>query len=60
MASIDIAQAMKAIKDERCCECGKKAKGLVYREQSVFYYCKECLHKYMDKKQNSLGEAAAG
>ena len=59
MTSISMNQAMKAIKDEKCCECGRKAKGLIYRGQTVNYYCKECLHKYMEHKENSLEEAVA-
>jgi uncharacterized paraquat-inducible protein A len=59
MASISVSQAMKAIKDEKCYECGRQAKGLVYRRQAVSYYCKRCLHKYMQQKERQVKEAAA-
>ncbi len=59
MASMSVSQAMRAIKDERCCECGRQAKGLVYRGQTVTYYCKKCLHKYMEQKDRPLEEAVA-
>ena len=54
-----MTQAMKAIKDERCCSCGRRAKGLVCRQQVVKYYCKECLHKHMQQSEPQLEEAAA-
>jgi len=50
MGTIDISKAMQAIKNERCCECGKRAKGLVYRGQRVNYYCKKCLSEYKNHK----------
>lgn len=59
MTSVSISQAMKAIKDEQCCECRRQAKGLVYRGQEVRYYCKRCLHKYMDQKEPDLDKAVA-
>lgn len=59
MALISISQAMKAIKDEKCCECGKKAKGLIYRGRDVSYYCKDCLHEYTDQKETQVEEAVA-
>ena len=59
MEYMSVSQAMKAIRDEQCCECGRKAKGLVYRNQSVSYYCKRCLHKYMDQKELQTEEAMA-
>ena len=58
MALMNVAQAMKAIKDERCCECRRQAKGLVYRGQTVVYYCKRCLHNYMEQKELRVEEAA--
>ncbi len=59
MASMTISQAMKAIKDQRCCECRRQAKGLVYRGQDVRYYCKRCLHSYMEQKDLEVTEAVA-
>ncbi|MFC1718600.1 hypothetical protein ACFL6S_33405 [Candidatus Poribacteria bacterium] len=59
MASMTISQAMKAIKDQRCCECRRQAKGLVYRGQDVRYYCKRCLHSYMEQKDLQIEEAVA-
>lgn len=59
MVSISVSQAMKAIKDEQCCECGRQAKGLVYRRQAVSYYCKRCLHKHMQQREHQVKEAAA-
>ena len=59
MGSINISQAMRAIKDEKCCECGKRAKGLIYRGRTVSYYCKKCLHDYMEKKELQVEEAVA-
>ncbi len=59
MASMTISQAMKAIKDQRCCECRRQAKGLVYRGQDVRYYCKRCLHSYMEQKELDVAEAVA-
>lgn len=59
MTSVTISQAMKAIKDERCCECRRRAKGLVYRGQDVRYYCKRCLHSYMEQKELEVKEAVA-
>jgi len=59
MTKISISQAMKAIKDEKCCECRRQAKGLVYRGQEVRYYCKRCLHNYMEQKELNLKEAVA-
>lgn len=58
MGTISISQAMKAIKNERCCECGKMAKGLIYRGQTVNYYCKKCLHHYTGQK-TGIKEAIA-
>ena len=60
MVSINMSQAMKAIKDEQCCECRRKAKGLVYSRQGVRYYCKRCLHSYMQAKemQSQVAEAS--
>jgi len=48
---LNMSQAMKAIKDEQCCECRRKAKGLVYSQEGVRYYCKRCLHEYMQAKE---------
>ncbi len=59
MIAMSISQAMKAIKDEHCCECRRQAKGLVYRGQEVRYYCKKCLHKYMEQKELKVSEAVA-
>ena len=59
MEAISVSQAMRAIKDERCCECRRQAKGLVYRGQTVSYYCKKCLHKYMEQKDHQVKEALA-
>jgi uncharacterized Zn ribbon protein len=59
MTSKSISQAMKAIKNEQCSECRKKAKGLVYRGNTVKYYCKECLHDYMEQKEPQSQEEAA-
>ena len=59
MSKLSVNQAMKAIKNERCCKCGRQAKGLVYRESSVSYYCKKCLHKYMEQKELQAEEAVA-
>lgn len=59
MKTISISEAMKAIKDEQCCECRRQAKGLVYRGQEVRYYCKKCLHKYMEQKEIQISEAVA-
>jgi hypothetical protein len=59
METMSVSQAMKAIKTEKCCECSRQAKGLVYRGQTVLYYCKRCLHKYMEQKEHSVEEAAA-
>ena len=56
---MSISRAMRAIKDERCCECGRQAKGLVYRGQAVSYYCKRCLHRYMEQKEMQVSEAVA-
>ena len=56
---MSVSQAMKAIKSERCCECGRQAKGLFYRRQAVTYYCKKCLHKYMQQKELQAKEAVA-
>jgi hypothetical protein len=50
---------MRAIKDEKCCECGKRAKGLIYRGRTVDYYCKKCLHDYMERKEVQVEEAVA-
>ncbi len=50
MGMINMSQAMKAIKNERCCECGKRAKGLIYRGHTVNYYCKKCLSEYKTQK----------
>lgn len=50
----NISQAMRAIKDQKCCECGKQARGLIYRGTSVQYYCKKCLDDYMKKTDESL------
>lgn len=60
MEAISVVQAMKAIKDEKCSQCRRQAKGLVYRGQTAVYYCKKCLHKYMEQKESSVEEAAAG
>jgi hypothetical protein len=54
-----MSQAMKAIKDEQCCECRRKAKGLVYTHQGVRYYCKRCLHNYMKAKETEPEMAEA-
>jgi|GEM_PF-2101277 len=59
MEVMSVSQAMRAIKDERCCECGRQAKGLVYRGRTVDYYCKRCLHEYMEQRERQLGEAVA-
>ena len=59
MASMTISQAMKAIKDQQCCECRRQAKGLVYRGQDIRYYCKRCLHSYMEQKDMPVQEAVA-
>jgi hypothetical protein len=59
MEAMSIDQAMKAIKDEKCCECGRQAKGLVYRGRIASYYCKKCLHKYMQQKEIQAKEAVA-
>ena len=59
MTKMSISQAMKAIKDEKCSECRRQAKGLVYRGQEVRYYCKRCLHNYMEQKELNLKEAVA-
>ena len=59
MVSMSISQAMKAIKDEQCCECSRRAKGLVYRGQDVRYYCKRCLHRYMEQRELEAKEAVA-
>lgn len=59
MKSMTINQAMKAIKTEKCSECGRKAKGLVYSESAVNYYCKRCLHEYMENKELQTEEVAA-
>ena len=59
MASMTISQAMKAIKEQHCCECRRQAKGLVYRGQDVKYYCKRCLHSYMEQKDLEVTEAVA-
>jgi len=59
MGSMSVTQAMRAIKTEQCCECGRQAKGLVYRGQTVNYYCKKCLHRYMEQKDRRLEEAIA-
>ena len=60
MIKMSASQAMRAIKDKRCCECGRQAKGLVYRQQSINYYCKKCLHDYMEQKEVQEKEAATG
>lgn len=59
METISVSQAMRAIKNETCCQCGRQAKGLVYRGQAVSYYCKKCLHKYMKQRDRQLEEALA-
>ena len=59
MEAISVSQAMRAIKDEQCCQCRRRAKGLVYRGQSVSYYCKRCLHEYMQQKELQAKEAVA-
>ena len=59
MESISINQAMKEIKHERCCKCGRQAKGLVYRGQVANYYCKKCLHEHMQQKEFQVEEAVA-
>lgn len=59
MTSMTISQAMKAIRDQQCCECRRQAKGLVYRGQDVRYYCKRCLHSYMEQKELEVTEAVA-
>ena len=59
MISMTISQAMKAIRDQQCCECRRQAKGLVYRGQDVRYYCKRCLHSYMEQKDLEVTEAVA-
>lgn len=51
---INLSQAMRAISDQKCCECGKQAKGLVYRGRSAEYYCKKCLHDYLERTEESL------
>jgi len=50
MRMININQAMQAIKNEYCCECGKRAKGLIFRRHTVHYYCKKCLSEYENQK----------
>jgi hypothetical protein len=59
MEAMSVSQAMRAIKDERCCECRRQAKGLVYRREGVRYYCKRCLHEYMQRKELQAKEAMA-
>ena len=59
MEAVSVSQAMRAIKDERCCECRRQAKGLVYRGQTVSYYCKRCLHEYMERRELQEKEAVA-
>jgi late competence protein required for DNA uptake (superfamily II DNA/RNA helicase) len=46
MVALNITQAMKFISSEKCNKCGSQAKGLVYRNQAVTYYCKRCLRKH--------------
>jgi tRNA(Ile2) C34 agmatinyltransferase TiaS len=60
MGKISINQAMKAMKNEQCCECGRKAKGLVYRGDAVLYYCKKCLHRYTEQREQQVEEVAVG
>ena len=60
MGSISASQAMRAIKNEQCCQCGRQAKGLVYRGQTAVYYCKKCLHEYMERRDQPSEEVAAG
>jgi ribosomal protein L37AE/L43A len=44
--SQSIFDALRAIKENRCQECGMQAKGFVYRGKLAIYYCKECLHEH--------------
>ena len=65
MGIMTINQAMRSIKDEKCCKCGRQAKGLVYRGQAAMYYCKDCLHDHIEQKNSAneepeTQEAAAG
>ena len=50
MGVIKMSQAMKDIKNEQCCKCGKRAKGLIFRGRTVNYYCKECLSEHRTQK----------
>jgi len=59
MGAINISQAMRSIKDEKCCKCGNKAKGLIYRERVLSYYCKKCLRKYTDQSDRRVKMAAS-
>ena len=59
MGTVNISEAMKAIKDKQCCECRSKAKGLVYGKDGVRYYCKKCLHRYMEQKETQQTDEAA-
>ncbi len=60
MEEISVVQAMKEIKNEKCSQCRRQAKGLVYRGQTAVYYCKRCLHEYMEQKERPVEEAATG
>ena len=50
MGMINMNQAIQAIKNEQCCKCGKRAKGLIYRGKTVNYYCKKCLSEHNTQK----------
>jgi len=60
MEAMTISQAMKEIKNKKCSQCRRQAKGLVYRGQTAIYYCKKCLHEYMERRDQPTEEVAAG
>ncbi len=56
MEMLSISQAMKAISNEKCCKCGNQAKGLIYRNQVISYYCKKCLKKHAIQSDFNMKE----
>ena len=40
---LNTTDAIRAIKDQHCQQCGSQARGFIYRKMLPIYYCRECL-----------------
>jgi len=57
---VTLSEAMKAIRDNKCCKCGKEARALIYRKQTqeAIYFCRRHLLGYAQYKKLAVLEDA--